>query len=253
MDANDRKVIDVLSDQKRFIVPFYQRHYKWGESLWSSFWDDVCSKAQESLTGAPKFDHYMGALILSPESYSIAVTPRLLIVDGQQRLITFQLFLASMCEVGDVLGYPEIKESIANYLFNKPMSGDIDYHAKFKLTPNRADRTIFYKLLDEGLKSVRKQEPNWFFQNGRIIKKYAFNSVQAVYFFKNNIEQYAKTGIVESIEDDKATHSSYHDNESDAVLQRLQALMDALLNHVKLVVISLGDEDDAQSYIRNAE
>ena len=66
MEPHDRKVIDVLGDHKRFIVPFYQRHYKWDERLWLSFWEDVIAKAQEALERSPKFDHYMGALILAP-------------------------------------------------------------------------------------------------------------------------------------------------------------------------------------------
>jgi len=89
MDTHDRKIIDVLSDQKRFIVPFYQRHYKWDKSLWRSFWDDFRIKAYEAMDENPRFDHYMGALILSPESFNVAETPRLLIVDGQQRLMPF--------------------------------------------------------------------------------------------------------------------------------------------------------------------
>lgn len=53
MDTHDRKVIDVLGDQKRFIVPFYQRHYKWGERLWISFWEDVVASAFAPITSAP--------------------------------------------------------------------------------------------------------------------------------------------------------------------------------------------------------
>lgn len=246
MDTHDRKVIDVLGDQKRFIVPFYQRHYKWHEPLWNSFWEDVRAKADEALTREPKFFHYMGALILSPESYSVAVTPRLLIVDGQQRLTTFQLFLAAMREVGDQLGYPQIGEAVRNYLFNRPMSGDTDTDARFKLAPNRADRETFYKLLESGLDAVRKDGNDWFFKNGRIIKGRAPNAVRALYFFKQTILEFARTGVAEEEVGEDTDATEYVDREPQNVHDRLQALLNAVLNYLKLVVITLGENDDAQ-------
>ena len=245
MDTHDRKVIDVLGDQKRFIVPFYQRHYKWDERLWISFWEDVVAKAQEALERQPKFDHYMGALILAPEAYSVAVTPRLQVVDGQQRLMTFQLFLTAMREVGSRLDHQQIDEAVRNYLFNRPMTGDIGEDVQFKLAPNRADRVTFYKLIGHGLDTVKAEHRDWFFKNGSVIKKYAPNTVQAIVFFERRILKFAQTGIGEEVEDDDAA-AAQDDDELSLQLQRLQALMTALLNHLKLVVITLGENDDAQ-------
>jgi hypothetical protein len=159
MQTHDRKVIDVLGDQKRFGVPFYQRHYRWDGRLWLSFWEDVLTKAEEELDCRSKFDHYMGALILAPESFTVAMTPRLQIVDGQQRLTTFQLFLVAMREAGNALGYPEIGEAVRNYLFNQPMSGDLGEEARFKLIPKRADRAIFYTVIGDGMDAVRAGHP----------------------------------------------------------------------------------------------
>jgi uncharacterized protein with ParB-like and HNH nuclease domain len=66
MDAKDHPVISVLSDQKRFMVPIYQRQYSWSNKHWMAFWEDVVAKAEETLDGKPKFKHYMGALIIAP-------------------------------------------------------------------------------------------------------------------------------------------------------------------------------------------
>lgn len=246
METHDRKVIDVLGDQKRFIVPFYQRHYKWGETLWQSFWEDVLAKAEEALERRPKFDHYMGALILAPESYSVAVTPRLQIVDGQQRLTTFQLFLAALREAANKLGHPQIEEAVHNYLFNRPMSGDVGDDVQFKLAPNRADRATFYKLINSGLTAVRNDHPDWFFKYGRVIKKYAPNTVQAVYFFEEKIRSFAEIGTADNISEDEDFLVEEAKDEPQTQNVRLQSLLTALLNHLKLVVITLGENDDAQ-------
>ena len=248
MDTHDRKVIDILGDQKRFIVPFYQRHYKWEDNLWLSFWEDVRSKAEEKLAGNLKFAHYMGALILSPESVNVAVTPRLLIVDGQQRITTFQLFLSALKEAAEELEHSDIGESVQDYLFNKPKSGDKGDDVRFKLAPNRADRKIFYMLVGDGLGAVRTEKPDWFFKNGGVKKKYASNTVRALIFFKKYIKQFSVSGYIEedSTGEDTGQPALPVDDDHELIGQRLEALLEALLSHLKLVVITLGDDDDAQ-------
>jgi len=125
MDAKDHPVISVLGDQRRFMVPIYQRRYGWGEARLAPFWDDVVAKAEEALEGKPRFSHYMGALILAPsgDGFTIGATPRVQVVDGQQRLTTFQLFLTALRDVGDTLAGPEFSAVISNYLYATPMHG----------------------------------------------------------------------------------------------------------------------------------
>ena len=110
MDTKDHHVISILGNQKRFVVPIYQRRYSWREDRLQAFWEDVVAKAEEALEGTPKFSHYMGALILAPgaNGYTIGATPPVQVVDGQQRLTTFQLFLVALREIGEKLNFPEI-------------------------------------------------------------------------------------------------------------------------------------------------
>jgi uncharacterized protein with ParB-like and HNH nuclease domain len=93
MDAKDHLVISVLSDQKRFMVPIYQRQYSWGDKHWNAFWDDLVAKAEKTTEAKPRFKHYMGALIIAPgaDGYVVGTTPRVQVVDGQQRLTTFRV------------------------------------------------------------------------------------------------------------------------------------------------------------------
>lgn len=101
MDADDHPVEVVLKEARRFMVPLYQRKYQWGDERLVPFWEDVAAKAAEVLEGESKFEHYMGALILAPvdKAAKFAFTPIVQVVDGQQRLTTFQLFLAALREV----------------------------------------------------------------------------------------------------------------------------------------------------------
>ena len=49
MDAEDHKVEAVLKEDRRFIVPLYQRKYQCTEHRLLPFWDDVQAKAAEVL------------------------------------------------------------------------------------------------------------------------------------------------------------------------------------------------------------
>ena len=121
MDAKDHQVISVLGDQKRFVVPIYQRRYSWRDDRLAAFWEDVVAKAEEVLEGRPKFSHYMGALILAPgaNGYTIGATPRVQVVDGQQRLTTFQLFLMALRDpqvVGEASKYGDPVELLESFV-----------------------------------------------------------------------------------------------------------------------------------------
>ncbi len=246
MDAKDHPVISVLGDQRRFVVPVFQRQYGWSEEQLQPFWDDVVAKAEEALGGKPKFSHYMGALILAPggDGFTIGATPRVQVIDGQQRLTTFQLFLVALRDVEAQLGGAELKAAINNYLYVPPMHGDIDAHAQFRLVPTPEDRPIFHLIVDGGLKAVRDKHPDWFFTygSGKPIKKYLPASVRAVAFLRERIETYARYGTA----DEEAPSPPPTDEPADADRRRLQALLAAVLNHLKLVVITLSENDDAQ-------
>ena len=79
-----------------------------------------------------------------------------------------------------------------------------------------------------------------------VIKKRAPNSVRAVAFFKEYIDRYARTGIAVEIDADFDESADLSSDEPEFVLPRLKSLVSALLNSLKLVVITLEEDDDAQ-------
>jgi uncharacterized protein with ParB-like and HNH nuclease domain len=251
MDTKDHPVISILSDQRRFMVPIYQRQYSWRENRLIPFWEDVVAKAEEALETKPKFKHYMGALIvaLGADGYTVGVTPRVQVVDGQQRLTTFQIFLVSLREVAGKFECHEVAEAIANYVFNRPMTGDTDSDARYKLIPTPEDKRVFHDIIDGTWRTVRTKYPNFFYNNGNLIWGKAPNAVRAFKFFIDKIENYLRYGVYDP-EDEVRSLELLLDGPSDddVALQRkrVHALLEALLNQLKLVVITLGEGDDAQ-------
>lgn len=231
------------------MVPLYQRKYQWADDRLIPFWDDVEAKATEVLEGNSRFQHYMGALILSPlgEGSQIGITPRMQIVDGQQRLTTFQLFLAALREIARENKLPEVVEQANGYLFNAPRSKDTDPLVRFKLTPTPSDREIFHDIIDKDYGQVRVKYNKFYWGSG-VPKNTPLRALRAFVLFRNFIRQFAVTGPTDAArEEEEADDKVLQDVATpDVIEQRLDALLRAVLAQMKLVVITLGEGDDAQ-------
>lgn len=93
MDAKPLSIGKILSERQRFIVPIYQRTYAWNQRELEPLVDQIEAKADELLkTNKVAFSHYMGALLLIPDSDPVFGRIQAFnVVDGQQRLTTFHL------------------------------------------------------------------------------------------------------------------------------------------------------------------
>lgn len=251
MQTDDYRVETILAESRRFMVPLYQRKYQWGDDRLVPFWDDVEAKAAEVLGGTNKFQHFMGALILSPLApgdTQIGVTPRVQVVDGQQRLTTFQLFLAALREVARDHGADHIIEQIAGYLINQPRAKDTDPLTKFKLTPTPSDRDIFHRIIESDYADVRSSFTKYYWGLS-VPKNTPFRALRAYELFRKWIMTFAANGPSDwepETEDENDESFADEDAAQDLTEARLEALLRAILEQMKLVVITLGEGDDAQ-------
>lgn len=251
MQADDHAVEEILAEGRRFMVPLYQRKYQWDDRLLIPFWEDVEAKAIEILEGESKFQHYMGALILAPvgEAAQIGVTPKVQVVDGQQRLTTFQIFLAALREVARKHECDDVADHVYDYLFNKLKSKDCDKLTRFKLTPTPSDQEIFHDIVEESHSIIRTRYAKYYWGN-RVPKNTQHRALRAYEEFYSLIDHFAQFGSAELAEGDEAeVESETIADETDtqeAAQERLEAMLTALLNRMKLVVITLGEDDDAQ-------
>ena len=94
MDAHKAIITDIFNNSTLVEVPFFQRSYVWKEDLWSRLLEDMEYVIK---TGRP---HFLGSIILKagkiPEPGE-KFSARRTIVDGQQRLTTFLIFLKVLC------------------------------------------------------------------------------------------------------------------------------------------------------------
>ena len=91
MQISDFQTIrGLFSEQNQYKIPRYQRRYVWDMTNWETLWQDI--KAQ--LTENPNDTHFAGTIMMYQEKGMVTE-----IIDGQQRLTTFQLIL---CVIRDL-------------------------------------------------------------------------------------------------------------------------------------------------------
>ncbi|WP_301103200.1 DUF262 domain-containing protein [Propionivibrio sp.] len=144
MKAGPIEIGRFLQNRQRFCVPIYQRHYVWTkQKQWELFWNDVRTKAIECLAGRERrFSHFMGAVVLETRGgFSAGRVPAFQVVDGQQRLTTFQMFLAAARDYASSTGFTASAERIRDYLLNdKPHLMEDPEVEVFKVWPTQYDR-----------------------------------------------------------------------------------------------------------------
>ena len=263
MKAGPVTVRQILENRQRFCVPIYQRHYVWTrDKQWEPFWNDVRTKAIERLNGRERrFSHFMGAVVLEARG---AVSSRQVtsfqVVDGQQRLTTFQLYLAAARDYAKQAGFEGTVGLVEGYLFNEKehLMEDPEIE-KFKIWPTKYDRELFQDILITGRPELRKKYREHFYK-GRD-KIYEYSTIPKLlgaygYFFeriKHAVESddleddFAETIEVDEDEGKEAEAGSEEvDCERAAMEVRLDALWEALIEEFKVVEITLEEGDDAQ-------
>ena len=233
MKAEPFQIGDLLKDPQRLIVPIYQRTYAWTrERQLERLFDSIESKARERLAGAgPAYPHYMGALLLSPRGkFTFGSIPVFDVVDGQQRLTTYQIFIAALRDTAKSIVEAALSDQLAPFLLNidKRLMKEPKLE-RFKLQTSHYDRELFQDLLDLDRTALRKKYPAAFFKNGNIRESAeAPLPLRAWWYFRDETEAFInETG----------------DNERSL---RLTALSAALLEDFRVIVITLDETDDAQ-------
>lgn len=282
MKAGPIVIGQLLQSRHRFCVPIYQRHYVWNrQKQWEPFWNDIRTKAIERLAGRERrFSHFMGAVVLEARGgFSARRVPSFQVVDGQQRLTTFQLFLAAARDYANAIGYTSGAETISTYLVNRDPHLMEDAEVEiFKVWPTQYDREMFTDIINlGGRKELRRKYSEYFFKTRDRIHDYRHTPklIAGYGYFYDQIRHAVETDDLDDEffevpekEDDEAAEIGNVDenpNEACGVEEgevgdqndensgenippelRLDAIWQALVEEFKVVEINLEEGDDAQ-------
>lgn len=141
---------DLFNKQIRFVIPVFQRHYVWNETeQWAPLWEDFLNKFNERINNQKYHSHYTGSIVLYHESTTTSTISTYSVIDGQQRLTTFQLFIAAFREVcRKFLEDESLIKELNKFLLNDKSFGDKNYDKqKFKLVPTKFNKEVFMTIL----------------------------------------------------------------------------------------------------------
>jgi hypothetical protein len=257
MKAGPVDIGSLLQNRNRYCVPIYQRRYVWTKSKqWEPFWQDIRSKAIERLAGRERrFSHFMGAVVLESRAKpSVKQVQSFQVVDGQQRLTTFQLFLTAARHYAQSIGYASAESNLQRFVLNS--DPDLMEHPEveiFKVWPTQGDRALFVDIvLSRNRKDLQSKYGQWWYKNEKRdqVQEYLSvpNPLGAYGYFYDRIRHSAESDDLHSdlqeVPDDAVSGS-----ESDGAIPRqlkLDAIWQALLEEFKVVEIILDEGDDAQ-------
>ncbi len=143
MKADDIYFLKFLQTDQQLIVPRYQRNYSWKITQCRQLWKDICKLAEKGKT-----EHFLGSIVFISESEHLpGAIDRILLIDGQQRIISILLLLHVL---GKVIEDKELKfitkKKLYNYyIFNKNESGELRY----KIILAKKDNEAFRNLLND--------------------------------------------------------------------------------------------------------
>ena len=141
---NRGDTIAALFGRKQYRVPIYQRRYVWSEENWNSLWKDIEEKFNLRRNEKPSI-HFTGTIITREDKSRSISIPKYDIIDGQQRLTTFQIVL---CVIRDICQKPGRDYGTTARNANKFIK-NIGDEAIYKLCPKEGlDKNAFCALAD---------------------------------------------------------------------------------------------------------
>lgn len=204
----------------------FQRQYVWREDKQlSRLWDDLRAKTEQRLNQKNTSPHFLGAIVISNLPTFGRQVQAYDVIDGQQRLTTFQILLTAFRDVGRSLD-SEFADELNKYIVNVGIMEDKTVEC-YKVWPTQVDRVQMKALVDCGSRdAVSALEQTELGRRRTGVEP--FMGV-AYHYFYQEIFEFVTTSFAESTQD-----------------ERIEALFHALKHDLALVSIELEGEDDPQ-------
>ena len=165
MKADFASIRDLFGNNVQYRIPLFQRKYVWDNDQWIPLWMDIIDKSvrNEGHMEDQRQKHFTGSIVIRPLIVGPAEVPKFEIIDGQQRLTTFQIILCVLRDICCRSGNSDLEEAIDRYIQNKGLVEDTpgllllpegatdeqdQSDEKYKLVPNEVDRQSLQSVID---------------------------------------------------------------------------------------------------------
>lgn len=151
MQAGETSLKEIIQGEKQYIVPLFQRSYSWGKAQWEQLWSDIV----ELLENESNSPHFFGSIVTMQMEFLPEEVSKFLLIDGQQRLTTILILLATIRDQAKIIHNLKLfKEINDKYLINAYDEGENFY----KLLPTQIDRQSFYQIINEEYNHIKQQK-----------------------------------------------------------------------------------------------
>ncbi len=143
MKASSANFLTVIKGPKQFVIPIYQRTYSWQIAHCNKLFNDILRISKDGSSPG----HFIGSVVYFQESiHTVSDVPKLLVIDGQQRLTTISIMIAALAEfVKD--NQVDIDTNFTKlqnyYLLNAEEEGELRY----KLLLTRKDKDSLINII----------------------------------------------------------------------------------------------------------
>lgn len=239
MHSDTVSVLKIFESKLRLEVPIFQRQYVWDlEHQWTPLWEDISRKFKERLdVSLDRIDappHFLGAMVFDQKQVPTTHVEKRLVIDGQQRLITLQVFLSAYRDFCNEHDATSLADECNSFIFNRGLMQNPDTE-KFKVWPTQLDRTDFVNVVTaNSAKELRKTYPT-------VYKRYSRRPepdprmVDAYFFFHYQLAEFFLG--------DGSELPLAHEVPLDS---RLDECLRVLKSTLQVVVIDLEQNDDPQ-------
>jgi len=142
MRADETQLLKFMNGPKQFIIPIYQRTYSWTLKECKQLWEDIIKAGKDGKISS----HFLGSIVYIEKGlYQISTIPKLLLIDGQQRLATISLILSALSKVLKEPINGMSSDKLKNYyLINR----DEEDEKLYKLILTKSDKQTLFKIIN---------------------------------------------------------------------------------------------------------
>ena len=159
MQPSIRTLGAILYSPSQYIIPVFQRNYRWETPQWQKLWDSLAEISQPNKRG----NHFMGFLVFVPGLPQPGQHTTFHLIDGQQRLTTLSILLAAIRNVARDNNQTDFADEIQQYYLVHPLKKGEQH---YQLLPKERDHDTYLSIVDEkGKPTGRMIEALAYFEN----------------------------------------------------------------------------------------
>lgn len=167
MEAKESKIQEILTENKRYVIPAYQRPYSWTADHASQLLDDL-----ETSFSNKETEYFIGSMICIKKDENIFE-----VVDGQQRLTTLSLIITQLKKI-------IINQGVKDDLQKRVLPIDVysEKTSEPRLTVRKKEFNLYKNYILQGNENYYPEKPSdtelLFIENSNFIYEYLKNKEQ---------------------------------------------------------------------------